>query len=306
MNRTKTPKRDLHGIVLLNKSAGMTSNRALQTLRRHWNARKAGHTGALDPLATGMLPICFGDATRFSQVLLDAAKVYEVTATLGEQRLTGDGEGEVIARAQIPELSLTDWQTIANKFVGSIDQIPPAHSALKVNGRRMYKLARAGKEFERQPRRIQIYALTVGAVTATTLTFRVRCSKGTYIRALVEDIAAAAQTLAWTSGLHRTGVEPFDGDMLDLEELIEVSPEAVLQSPDCALVAWDSVVLSAPQALDFCTGRPLQSDAVGSKPRRYYSDSGLFLGVAESGVDGEVQSRRVMSAARATLEAHHS
>ncbi|MEM8547924.1 MAG: tRNA pseudouridine(55) synthase TruB, partial [Pseudomonadota bacterium] len=241
---------------MLDKPAGLSSNRALQRLRNGWQARKCGHTGSLDPLATGMLPICFGDATRFSHFLLDASKAYRVEAQLGEQSSTGDAEGEIVATAAVPPLTKEDWQAVAANFTGVIQQVPPMYSALKVDGKRLYELARKGQIVARKARTIEIYALDVISVAADRLVVEVECSKGTYIRSLVEDLAVAAGTLAWTRKLHRRWVAPFRSAMHSLEDLLEHGPDVFLLPPDTALEDWPAMPLDSDSALSFCAGRP--------------------------------------------------
>ncbi len=180
--------RDVDGIVLLDKPQGLSSNQALQRVRHLFKAAKAGHTGSLDPLATGVLPLCFGEATKFSQHLLDADKVYLTRAQLGIQTDTGDAEGQPVSERPVPELSEALLEDVLARFRGAIEQIPPMYSALKHQGRPLYKLAREGLEVARPARPVQIYALDLLAWGADFFELRVRCSKGTYIRTLVEDI----------------------------------------------------------------------------------------------------------------------
>ena len=217
------------GLLLLNKPAGLTSNRALQKVKRLLRASKAGHTGSLDPAATGMLPLCFGEATKVCAYLLDADKTYRVSARLGEKTDTGDADGKVIETAAIPSMTEQDWESIVSGFVGESQQIPPMYSALKVDGKRLYELARKGQVVERKPRTIRIDELDLLECTGSRLVLRVKCAKGTYIRTLVEDIAEAAGTIAHTDSLHRESVGAFRAeDMLDLskaEEWADSDPE---------------------------------------------------------------------------------
>ena len=217
------------GLLLLNKPAGLTSNRALQKVKRLLRAKKAGHTGSLDPAATGMLPLCFGEATKVCAYLLHADKTYRVAARLGEKTDTADADGQIIETASVPEMTEKDWQIVLGKFKGETQQIPPMYSALKVDGKRLYELARKGEVVERKPRGIRIDDLSLLEAKGARLVLRVKCSKGTYIRTLVEDIAAAAGTVAHTESLHRESVGSFRAeDMLDLgkaEEWAESEPE---------------------------------------------------------------------------------
>ncbi|MEN7342556.1 MAG: tRNA pseudouridine(55) synthase TruB, partial [Pseudomonadota bacterium] len=258
-------RRDVHGILLLDKPHGLSSNQALQRVRYLMRAKKAGHTGSLDPLATGMLPLCFGDATRFSQAMLDADKTYEVVAELGRSSSTGDAEGEKSAAVSVPSKSLQDWQRLADQFVGDIQQIPPMYSALKQDGKRLYELARAGKTTERKPRPVKIHALTVNGIDGDQLAFTVTCSKGTYIRTLVEDVAKAAGTLAWTHTLHRLSVAPFQPPMYALTEIEaaveEGGADALLLGADAGIRGWPSITLSDSVARSFCLGQASDLEA---------------------------------------------
>ena len=194
------------GVLLLNKPAGLTSNQALQRVKRLLRAKKAGHTGSLDPSATGMLPLCFGEATKVCAFLLDADKSYRVTAKLGTATDTGDADGAATATADVPVLSAEDWRGILNSFLGESMQVPPMYSALKKDGTRLYKLARKGEVVEREPRPIRVKEIELLEIAGQRLVFRVRCSKGTYVRTLVEDIAREAGTVAHTARLHRETV----------------------------------------------------------------------------------------------------
>lgn len=297
-------KRDadpVDGLILLNKPSGMSSNRALQLVRRLINARKAGHTGSLDPAATGMLPLCFGEATKVCAYLLNADKTYRVTAKLGESTDTGDRDGEVTATAEVPQLSKTEWEVIMNAFVGDIQQVPPMYSALKKDGKRLYELARKGEVVEREARPVRIHGITLLEAAPTRLVFHVSCSKGTYIRTLVEDIAQAAGTVAYTAGLHRDSVGGFDAeDMLDLaqaEDLAENEPEALkskLLAPDRALTDWPSVKIGELDRQRFTGGQAVTvTDCTTVGLVRVYADSGEFLGVGELAGGGQVAPRRI-------------
>ena len=225
----RRPKEAVDGLLLLNKPSGMTSNRALQAVRRLLNAKKAGHTGSLDPAATGMLPLCFGEATKVCAYLLNADKTYRVTARLGIATDTGDADGQEVSTAPIPELSADDWDVILQAFVGESMQIPPMYSALKKDGKRLYELARKGETVEREPRPISIHEIRLLESAGSRLVFRVACSKGTYIRTLVEDIARRAGTVAHTARLHRESVGHFrSADMLDLTAVEALAEDSQL------------------------------------------------------------------------------
>lgn len=287
------------GLLLLNKPSGITSNRALQTVRRLLNAKKAGHTGSLDPAATGMLPLCFGEATKVCAYLLNADKSYRVTARLGSATDTGDADGKEIKTAAVPELSAEDWNGILQGFRGQSMQIPPMYSALKKDGIRLYELARKGEVVEREPRSIRIDEIRLLEVAGTRLVFRVSCSKGTYIRVLVEDIAHKAGTVAHTARLHRESVGDFKSDaMLDMsavEALAEQGPEplrAKLLPADVALAKMPGVTVSAEDAAKFCGGQ--QVAAEGQKGlARVYASGHKFLGVGQLSGDGQLAPRRV-------------
>jgi len=241
-----TPKtsrrRAVDGVVVLNKPTGLTSNAALQRVKRLLRAKKAGHTGSLDPSATGMLPLCFGEATKASAFLLDADKTYRVVARLGAATDTGDADGTVVDTADVPARSPEEWSAILSGFLGESEQIPPMYSALKQGGRRLYELARQGETVERAPRRIEISMIELLEAAGTRLVFRVTCSKGTYIRTLVEDIARTGGTVAHTRRLHRESVAGFSpAEMMSLggiERCIAAGDDGAgrwLLPPDAAL-----------------------------------------------------------------------
>lgn len=295
--------RDLHGILLLDKPLGISSNQALQRARRALSARKAGHTGSLDPLASGMLPLCFGDATRVSQLLLDADKTYTAIAALGQATSTGDAEGEVTDSQPVPELDVAGWQQIADGFLGEIDQVPPMYSALKHEGKRLYELARAGEAVDRPARRVHIRAFTITALEGDQLSLQVTCSKGTYIRTLVEDLARAAGTVAHTALLRREAVAPFEGPMHTLEALEALEsdaglPEGWLLPADAGLRDWPAVTLPDRDAARFCQGQKLGLGA-GQQPGdvRVQGEGGVFLGTATLEASGRLVPSRVMAGA---------
>ena len=290
------------GLLLLNKPPGMTSNRALQTVRRLLNAKKAGHTGSLDPSATGMLPLCFGEATKVCAYLLDADKTYRVTARLGTATSTGDADGgETIATAEVPDLSFDAWNEILQGFLGDSMQVPPMYSALKKDGKRLYELARQGQTVEREPRPIRIDQIQLLEVAGSRLVFRVACSKGTYVRTLVEDIARQAGTVAHTVRLHRETVAGFRPEaMIDLETVKTLAEEDIeglrgaLLRPDEALTAMPAVVIEAADGPRFSGGQALQVGAGAHEGLvRVYGPGETFLGVGELTGDGMLAPRRV-------------
>ena len=291
---------EVDGLLLLNKPPGMTSNRALQTVRRLLNAKKAGHTGSLDPSATGMLPLCFGEATKVCAFLLDADKTYRVTARLGTATSTGDADGgETIATAAVPELSFDEWNEILQGFLGESMQVPPMYSALRKDGKRLYELARKGEVVEREPRPIRIDEIRLLEAAGSRLVFRVTCSKGTYIRVLVEDIAKKAGTVAHTARLHRESVGDFQAeDMVDMAAVEARAEEdreglrASLLPPDIALAGMPAVTVA--DSAGFRAGQAAPVGAGGETGLvRVYGPGGEFLGGGERSVDGMLAPRRV-------------
>jgi len=298
----KLPSLPVDGLLLLNKPAGLTSNRALQKVKRLLRARKAGHTGSLDPAATGMLPLCFGEATKVCAYLLHADKTYRVTVRLGEKTDTGDADGQVIETASVPAMTGPEWQKVLGNFIGETEQIPPMYSALKVDGKRLYELARKGEVVERKPRTIRIDELSLLESKGSRLVLRVNCSKGTYIRTLVEDIAVSAGTIAHTVGLHRESVGAFRAeDMLDLskaEEWAETAPELLrerLLAPDIALLNMPAVELTGEQVAQFVQGQIVNLSDAGKGEVRVYGANTHFIGVGELVGNGRLAPRRVFN-----------
>jgi tRNA pseudouridine55 synthase len=294
----------VNGIFLLNKPPGMTSNQALQKVKRLLRARKAGHTGSLDPAATGMLPLCFGEATKVCAYLLDAEKTYRVTARLGEATDTGDSDGKLVSEAPVPAMDKAGWASILKSFEGESEQVPPMYSALKQDGKRLYELARQGKTVERKPRPIRISAIQLLESSGRRLVFRVRCSKGTYVRSLVEDIARAAGTQAHTARLHRESVGGFRSEqMLDLagaEALADPDSQNLLERllpVDAALVDWPDWTLPPDGASAFCGGQKVPCAAAGSGLLRIYGDDRRFLGIGELTGDGWLAPKRIFKLA---------
>ena len=230
----KSSYRHLSGVFLLNKPLGLSSNSALQKVRRLFNAQKAGHTGALDPLATGLLPICLGEATKFSHYLLDSTKRYQTTVKLGQTTTTGDVEGDVVLQREVPVLTAELIEQVLQRFRGEIQQVPPMYSALKRDGRPLYELARQGIEIERQARPVTIYQLKLVDFTHDSLVLEVTCSKGTYIRVLGEDIGEALGCGGHLTHLHRTQTGHFEiipsYTIEYLETLTEAERDALLLS----------------------------------------------------------------------------
>jgi tRNA pseudouridine55 synthase len=291
----------IDGLLLLNKPAGLTSNQALQRVKRLLNAKKGGHTGSLDPAATGMLPLCFGEATKVCAFLLDADKTYRVTARLGIATDTGDADGAEIATAAVPELATDKWREILESFLGESQQVPPMYSALKKDGKRLYTLARQGQTVEREPRPIRIDEISLLEIAGTRLVFWVHCAKGTYVRTLVEDIAKKAGTVAHTARLHRESVGDFQADdMLDLTGLEEVAAagaeglKARLLPPDTALEGLAAVELDNDASDRFTVGQVNSVSAPATAGLvRVYGGANEFLGVGELSDDGQLAPKRV-------------
>jgi len=248
MNKPRRIKRPVQGVLLLDKPYGMSSNQALQKCRWLLQAEKGGHTGVLDPLATGLLPLCFGDATKFAQRMLDADKRYTATLKLGVTMTTGDLEGEVVETRPV-NVTRADVDAAVTRFTGEIDQLPPMHSALKFEGKALYEYARKGVEIERESRRITIHDLQVLRFEGDELVLDVRASKGTYVRTLAEDIGEVLGCGAHLTGLRRTGTA---GYSLDAAISLEAFEAMELEGRDAALLPTDSLVADLPQiALTF-------------------------------------------------------
>lgn len=290
--------RDVHGIVLLDKPAGISSNRAVQRVRGLFGARKAGHTGSLDPFATGMLPICLGEASKTAGFMLDAAKTYEAEARLGLATTTGDTEGEPAGSAPLPTADEAEVRAVLARFEGEISQVPPMHSALKHQGTPLYKLARAGVEVPRAARTVRIHSLELLHWAPPTLRFRVHCSKGTYIRTLAEDIARELGSCAHLVALRRLAVEPFEASgMVTLQDL-EARQQAgrlddCLLPPDAGLAGWPRVELGAAEAARFSHGNPVDGITAAPGPVRVYAAEGRLLGLGECSAGGVLKPRRV-------------
>lgn len=303
MSRRRSKGRNVNGVLLLDKPVGMSSNMALQIAKRLFNANKAGHTGSLDPLASGLLPVCFGEATKASGFLLDADKRYRVRCKLGEKTSTGDAEGEVIERRPVEAIDIARLEQVFARFRGEVEQIPPMHSAVKHQGQRLYKLARQGVEVEREPRTIIIHALTLLGVDLPYFDIDVHCSKGTYVRTLAEDIGEALGCGAHVTELRRLGVGPYDGaGMVDLDTLKAESADlaaldARLLPIESALAQWPDVRLSPDAAFYLRQGQPVVVPrAPTSGWVRLYAPDERFLGMGQVLDDGRVAPKRLMIA----------
>ena len=300
MNQKSIEKQHVNGLLLVNKPRDLTSNAVLQQVKRLLHAKKAGHTGSLDPLATGMLPLCFGEATKFSQYLLDADKCYEVTGLLGIKTNTADAMGEVIARVEALDVSNAALQAVLSKFSGPLKQIPSMFSALKHRGKPLYKFAREGIEIERKARDIIIHQLQLNAFDGREFKLTVTCSKGTYIRNLVEDIGDALGVGAHVTQLHRAYTAGLAAEpMYSLEELAAKSPEALL---DCLLPVeraiddYPSRVLSDEDVLALKQGKTITMlDANGLLGcLRLYDSNMQFIGLGEWDL-GVLKAKRLLT-----------
>ncbi len=296
----KTAKRLINGVLLLDKPKGLTSNQALQTAKRLFSANKAGHTGSLDPLATGLLPICFGEATKFSQFLLEADKAYWVSACLGMKTRTGDAEGEVIATRPVLSSCFDKLESVLSDFRGVISQIPPMFSALKFKGKPLYELARQGITVERLAREVTVHSLTLVAKTENSIDLAINCSKGTYIRTLIEDIGESLGCGAYVQGLRRLGVANYNEDgMISLGKLQERNQEErdrCLLPLDSLLPSWPFLKLSQAAAYYLCRGQAILLPNAPKKGwvRLIYTVNDQFMGVGEILEDGRVAPRRLV------------
>lgn len=287
-------------MLLLDKALHVSSNHALQAVKRLYRAEKAGHAGTLDPLATGLLPILLGDATRFSGYLLDARKRYEAEVRLGATTTTGDAEGEVLER-RTPSAGRDEILGVLKRFVGVQAQVPPMYSALKREGTPLYVLARRGEIVERAPRTIEIYALEPLAVEQDRLVLDVSCSKGTYIRTLAEDIGEALGCGAHLSGLRRTGAGAFRiGQASTLEALAalgEAERDALLKPADELLEQLSRVDLQGAEESRFRHGQVIEAPSGEAGVCRVYGEGGRFLGLAERGGNGRLAPKRLLAEA---------
>ena len=327
MNTAESPQagaarrrwRTVDGIVLLNKPAGLTSNHALQRVRRALRAEKAGHAGTLDPLATGMLPLCFGQATKACGSLLGQRKAYRATVRLGVATDTGDSEGRVIDERPVPAFGPEQLAQVLDGLRGERLQVPPMYSALKRDGQPLYEIARRGGHVEREPRPIVIDALDLVAHDAATIEFEVTCSKGTYVRVLAEEIAAGLGTVGHLTSLRRLWVEPFAaGGEVTLAEIeawaADGDPErlddptrrpAWLRPVDCAFPGLPEVRLDDGQSLHLRQGRDLPAPATAGGPLlRAYDTAGQFLGLVVIGPDGRLRVQRLFVPGAGTGPAH--
>jgi len=295
-------RRRLDGVLLLDKSLGQSSNHALQAARRLYRAEKAGHTGTLDPLATGLLPLCFGEATKFAGELLDADKRYLATVQLGVTTDSADAEGMVLERRPVV-VSPAQLAAALTAFTGEIEQIPPMHSALKRDGKPLYEYARAGIELERTPRRVRIYQLArvdgSGELADDRFVIDVRCSKGTYIRTLAADIGHRLGCGAHLAALRRTGIGELDVarayPLTTLETLSEEARDALLHAPDSLLDGLAAARLDAANAARLRHGQAVRWLGAEGSRLRVYDEEGCFIGVCRQVADGWLQPLRLVA-----------
>ncbi len=297
--QTKRIKRAVNGVLLLDKPYGFSSNQALQKVKWLYQAQKAGHTGTLDPLATGVLPICFGEATKFAQHLTDENKTYIATVKFGVTTTTGDKEGDVLNQVDC-QVTREEIARVLPQFMGEITQVPPMYSALKVNGKPLYEYARDGVELERAPRQVTIYDLRVLACADNRAEIEVCCSKGTYIRTLGEDIGKALNVGAHLTALRRTATATYQiAHTVTVEALEQMTVEqrdALLLPVDTAISALPKIELHADAAYYFKQGNPVWlSGNIPAGELRIYSEAGLFLGVGQQQRDGRIAPKRVVN-----------
>jgi tRNA pseudouridine55 synthase len=301
--RAGVPRRRVDGVLLLDKPLGMSSNAALQCAKRAYAAEKAGHTGTLDPLATGLLPICFGDATKFAQALLDSPKCYVATVRFGAATSTGDTEGEIIAEAPA-EFARTDLERAFAGFLGAVEQVPPRYAALKLRGRAYYDYARAGVEIVRRARKVDIHAIEIANFAPPEVTLRVACGKGTYIRVLAEDLGSAMGTVAHLASLRRTAAGPFLLDRAITLPMLEAMDlpdrDALLLAVDAPLAGMSAISLGADAARDLMHGRVAAGPKQGVVGHfRCFGPDGRFLGLVDVDIGG-VRAVRLVSGAPAS------
>jgi tRNA pseudouridine55 synthase len=294
----KRVKRKIDGILLLDKPLGYSSNQALQKIKWLFQATKAGHTGTLDPLATGLLPICLGEATKFAQHVTDADKTYIANVKFGVQTTTGDAEGDVVSTTPV-NITTVELEQICQQFLGEISQIPPMYSALKHNGKPLYEYARAGIEIERPARQVTITRISVDSFLDGEAIITVGCSKGTYIRTLAEDIANALDNHAHLTGLRRIETAGYDiADAMTIEEVEALAMEvrdAQLLPVDSAISVLPKVTISADSAFFFKQGQAIwDAGVIPDGELRVYEEGGVFLGLGKLLEDGKITAKRLV------------
>ena len=294
----KSLKREIDGVFLLNKPLGFSSNQALKKIQWLFNAKKAGHTGTLDPMASGLLPICIGEATKFSNRLLEANKTYIATIQLGVTTTTGDQEGEVVNQKDVV-LKPNQLEETLQKFTGDITQTPPMFSALKFEGKPLYEYARQGIEIERKSRQVTIYDITLNKIEESIVILEVSCSKGTYIRTLAEDIGHALGCGAYLKGLERTQTGNFQlSDALTIEAIEAMSMasrEETLLPVDALLEGLSSIKLTLTETEAIKKGQAIDFNGKNDNELRLYGASGQFLGVGQPDLQGRLFPKRLIA-----------
>ncbi|NBX84459.1 MAG: tRNA pseudouridine(55) synthase TruB [Gammaproteobacteria bacterium] len=288
----------MNGLFLLNKSLGLSSNRAMQQIKRLFKATKAGHTGSLDPLASGMLPICLGEATKFAQYLLDADKSYEVTGLLGVQTTTGDVEGDVLSQKEVPEITRETLESIIATFQGKIHQMPPMFSALKHQGQPLYRYALQGIDIQRESREVEISQIQLLDMEGPSFTIRVSCSKGTYMRTLVEDIGNRIGCGAHVTKLHRLSTAGFDAsEMISLEELEKLLPEEQqkwILPMDVMVSQFPVMTLNEEETVRIAQGQILKlTQHYPENTYRLYTEAHEFFGLADCTSEQKLIANRI-------------
>lgn len=294
----KRPKKNINGVLLLDKPLGFSSNQALQKIKWLLQAAKAGHTGTLDPLATGLLPLCFGEATKFAHYLTDADKTYVATLKLGATTTTGDAEGEELV-LQAVNVSQAQFEAACNQFVGKISQVPPMYSALKHEGKALYEYARAGVEIERKARLVNIHRIQINSFEGDIARITVTCSKGTYIRTLAEDIGAMLGCGAHLIGLRRTATANYDISQAITLEQFEATPaeqrEALLLPEDSAVQHLPAITLDENSSFYLQRGQAVwKSGVIAQGLLRLYGEQAQFLGLGELQSDGKIAPKRLI------------
>jgi len=296
-------KNNVHGILLLDKPKGITSNKTLQKIKSIYNAKKAGHCGTLDPLATGLLPICFGNATKTIPYFMDSSKTYNVLAKLGEKTTTGDAEGEIInlTDGEI-KISSEKLNTVLSSFLGISKQIPPMHSALKVNGKALYKLAHKGKSIDRKPRNITIHQIHLNSFSGKLINLTVSCSKGTYIRTLIEDIALKLQTFGYVKELRRISIDVFrENEMIPYEEILGCKKNKLssyLKPIDYGLMHLESISINHDDFIRFSKGQTFTHKTNFKENTgiiRIYDSGKIFIGLGNQQKNDLIQPLKVFT-----------
>jgi len=301
--------RDLSGVLLFDKPPGATSNGVLQQVRKQYKAKKAGHTGSLDPLATGMLPICFGEATKLCGYMLNAEKTYSVIGKLGETTDSDDADGEVLTRAEIPEITLEHMQSVVAKFQGEQMQMPPVFSAIKKQGVRAYKLARQGKEVNLEPRAVNVLKIELKELGSDTFVLELRVSKGTYVRSIVRDIGEQLGCGAHVQELRRLSVSPFENQtMYTIDDINEAAnADDLLIATDEVISDWPQLIVDEQTAMRFKNGSRPEYDAPTTLPaeqlfRVYAESSGSgFMGLGRIAA-GKLETVRLINDPRAGVQ----